>query len=309
MACEVFDNDIVGAPAKGWWWTRDNFEFWINTKPVGSDQDAYDQYSHQFFFVPNSFPGEDGIAGTVGQFHRDAGGPGPHRRLRVAAEPFEPRLRVGHVVVVAQVEEQFQPLGRVGVREPAPERDLRVRAVAADERVVAHIPHVRVRVVQPAEQFLVGKYLVAVADRDSVDVHRGVEARDRADHPVQKSGTQSVFGVPAIDAVRARFAAECPTGAIAWRSNDSSNGIPTRSLPAIKGEEKAVLTSAPAVPPAITRDYATKVIVELGSRLWLLTREKATEDTRQRAEDLATDQPLRRFLEIARLRLQRRTPP
>lgn len=71
LGCEVFDNDIIGAPAKGWWWTRDNFEFWISTKPVGSDQDAYDPACHQFFFVPNSFPGEDGIAGTVGQFHRD----------------------------------------------------------------------------------------------------------------------------------------------------------------------------------------------------------------------------------------------
>jgi hypothetical protein len=71
LGAEVFDNDIIGAPAKGWWWTRDNFEFWISTKPVGSDQDAYDPHSHQFFFVPNSFPGEDGIAGTVGQFHRD----------------------------------------------------------------------------------------------------------------------------------------------------------------------------------------------------------------------------------------------
>ena len=31
----------------------------------------------------------------------------------------------------------------------------------------------------------------------------------------------------------------------------------------IVGEEKAVLTDPPMVPPAITRDYATKVIVEL----------------------------------------------
>ena len=29
MGMEVFDNDIQGAPAKGWWWTRDNVEFWI----------------------------------------------------------------------------------------------------------------------------------------------------------------------------------------------------------------------------------------------------------------------------------------
>jgi hypothetical protein len=71
LGAEVFDNDIVGAPAQGWWWTRDNFEFWISTKPVASDQYAYDPNCHQFFFVPNSFPGEDGVAGTVGQFKRD----------------------------------------------------------------------------------------------------------------------------------------------------------------------------------------------------------------------------------------------
>ena len=71
LAIEVFDNDIQGAPAQGWWWTRDNVEFWISTKPVGSDQVAYDASSHEFFFVPNSFPGDDGLAGTVGQWHRD----------------------------------------------------------------------------------------------------------------------------------------------------------------------------------------------------------------------------------------------
>jgi len=71
LGCEVFDSDIIGAPAQGWWWTRDNIEFWISTKPVGSDQVAYDASSHEFFFVPNSFPGDDGLAGTVGQWHRD----------------------------------------------------------------------------------------------------------------------------------------------------------------------------------------------------------------------------------------------
>jgi len=71
LGVEVFDNDIVGAPAQGWWWTRDNFEFWVSTKPVASDQNAYDASCHEFFFVPNSFPGDDGLAGTVGQLHRD----------------------------------------------------------------------------------------------------------------------------------------------------------------------------------------------------------------------------------------------
>jgi hypothetical protein len=70
MGFEVFDNDIQGAPPKGWWWTRDYAEFWISTRPVASDQNNYDIYDHQFFFVPNDFPGEDGLAGVVGQWHR-----------------------------------------------------------------------------------------------------------------------------------------------------------------------------------------------------------------------------------------------
>lgn len=39
--------------------------------------------------------------------------------------------------------------------------------------------------------------------------------------------------------------------------------IPVRDLPEVRGEEVAVLTAAPNVPPPITRDYATKVIVNL----------------------------------------------
>ncbi len=39
--------------------------------------------------------------------------------------------------------------------------------------------------------------------------------------------------------------------------------IPVREIPEIRGEERAVLTEAPNVPPPITRKHATKVIVEL----------------------------------------------
>jgi nitrite reductase (NO-forming) len=39
--------------------------------------------------------------------------------------------------------------------------------------------------------------------------------------------------------------------------------VPTPELPEIRGEETAVLTEAPNVPAPITRDYATKVVVEL----------------------------------------------
>ncbi len=70
IGMEVFDNDIQGAPASGWWWTRDCVEWWISTRPVASDQNTYDAYSHQFFFVPIDFPTSDGQSGTVGQWHR-----------------------------------------------------------------------------------------------------------------------------------------------------------------------------------------------------------------------------------------------
>ena len=70
LGAEVFDADIQGAPANGWWWSRDNFEFWINTHPVAG-QTWYTPQTHQFFFVPIAFPAEDGAAGVVGQWHRN----------------------------------------------------------------------------------------------------------------------------------------------------------------------------------------------------------------------------------------------
>src|SRR5215213_8190771 len=42
-----------------------------------------------------------------------------------------------------------------------------------------------------------------------------------------------------------------------------AGAVPVRPLPEIRGEERAVLTSAPNVPAPIARDYATKVVVEL----------------------------------------------
>jgi len=39
--------------------------------------------------------------------------------------------------------------------------------------------------------------------------------------------------------------------------------VPARHLPEIRGEERAIVTTAPAVPAPITRTHATKVIVEL----------------------------------------------
>ena len=68
LGMEIFDHDISGAPTNGWWWTRDNVELWFSTRPVASDQFAYDAYCQQFFFVPNDLG--TGSAGTVGQWHR-----------------------------------------------------------------------------------------------------------------------------------------------------------------------------------------------------------------------------------------------
>lgn len=112
VGIEVFDRDIVGAPANGWWWTRDFAEFWISTRPVAPEQHDYDVYSHQFFFVPNSWPGEDGVAGTVGQWHR----PGdalkdnlvPHPEIRSAARVLPDRYVV-EMFIPAKALNGFDP--------------------------------------------------------------------------------------------------------------------------------------------------------------------------------------------------------
>ncbi len=46
-------------------------------------------------------------------------------------------------------------------------------------------------------------------------------------------------------------------------ANTEASAVPNRAFPEIRGVEKAVLTAAPNVPAPITRDYATKVVVEL----------------------------------------------
>jgi hypothetical protein len=71
LAAEVFDSDAVGAPISGRWWTRDMIEIWISTRPVTADQPGYNQYCHQFFFLPTDPSMSDkGVAGSVGQWHR-----------------------------------------------------------------------------------------------------------------------------------------------------------------------------------------------------------------------------------------------
>src|SRR6476469_1492112 len=52
-------------------------------------------------------------------------------------------------------------------------------------------------------------------------------------------------------------------GIAADAAERSPSAVPTLALPEIVGVEKAVLTTAPDVPPPITRTHATKVLVEL----------------------------------------------
>ncbi len=57
------------------------------------------------------------------------------------------------------------------------------------------------------------------------------------------------------------FSACSPPSAEA--ASTEASAVPIRGLPEIVGEEVAVMTEAPNVPPRITRTHATKVIVEL----------------------------------------------
>ncbi|MGH7213661.1 MAG: hypothetical protein ACREIT_02705 [Tepidisphaeraceae bacterium] len=113
LGLEVFDNDIQGAPAKGWWWTRDNVEFWLSTRPVPSDQNAYDGFSHQFFFVPIDFPASDGIAGVVGQWHR------PGDALKDSLIPHPDVKEAVRILPDRYVVEVFMPAASLNGYDPA----------------------------------------------------------------------------------------------------------------------------------------------------------------------------------------------
>jgi hypothetical protein len=69
IAMQVFDSKIESAPATAWWWTRDNAELFVSTRPVATDQISYDIYCHQFFVVPQDPSASN--AAIVGQWHRD----------------------------------------------------------------------------------------------------------------------------------------------------------------------------------------------------------------------------------------------
>ena len=69
IAAEVFDQYIDSVEPTGRWWTRDNIEFWVSTRPVATEQMAYNPFCHQFFFVPSARP-TDGRGSSVNQWHR-----------------------------------------------------------------------------------------------------------------------------------------------------------------------------------------------------------------------------------------------
>jgi len=113
LGFEVFDNDIQGAPPKGWWWTRDHVEFWVSTRPVEPEHNSYNAYSHQFFFMPNDWPVDDGLMGQVGQWHR----PGdaqkdhliPHPQMKNAVRIFPDRYVV-EIFIPRDALHGFDPL-------------------------------------------------------------------------------------------------------------------------------------------------------------------------------------------------------
>jgi hypothetical protein len=69
LALQVYDNHIETAPADGWWWTRDNIELFLSTRPVTSKEASYDVNCQQFFVVPADPTSSN--AAVVGQWHRD----------------------------------------------------------------------------------------------------------------------------------------------------------------------------------------------------------------------------------------------
>jgi hypothetical protein len=111
----MYDRDIAGAPADGWWWTRDNFEIFLSTRSPVEGQNFYTPHDHQFFFVPIAFPGPDGQSGVVGQWKR----PGdsisqnliPHPRIEEASRVF-PERYVAEMFIPAEALHGFDPTGR-----------------------------------------------------------------------------------------------------------------------------------------------------------------------------------------------------
>jgi hypothetical protein len=102
----------MSAPAKGWWWTRDCVELWVNTRTPAADQITYGRNSHSFFFVPNPFPDSDGQTGVVGQWHRvgDALADNliPHPKVR-AASRIRPDRYVVEMMIPKEAFHEWDP--------------------------------------------------------------------------------------------------------------------------------------------------------------------------------------------------------
>ncbi len=78
--------------------------------------------------------------------------------------------------------------------------------------------------------------------------------------PLRRIGLGTVLAIGAILASATLAGCGAPVASAAERGESA---VPTRALPEIVGEERAVLTVAPNVPPPITRTHATRVLVEL----------------------------------------------
>ena len=113
LAFDVPDTDPITAPMTGRWWTRDCVEFWFATRPVHELESGYNEYCHQFFFMPLDPASNGGTAGAVGQWHRSGdalkGNLAPHPDIR-----FSCRIMGDHYVV-----EMFIPKGSLNGFDPA----------------------------------------------------------------------------------------------------------------------------------------------------------------------------------------------
>jgi hypothetical protein len=113
LAVDVPDADLITAPLSGRWWTRDCVEFWIATRPVHELESTYNEYCHQFFFVPLDPAANNGTTGVVGQWHR----PGDALKENLAPHPeirYCCRILADHYVV-----SMFIPRGSLNGFDPA----------------------------------------------------------------------------------------------------------------------------------------------------------------------------------------------
>jgi len=93
LAWKSSTTDIESAPAKGWWWTKDNVELWLSTHAVPADQNTYDANCQQFFFIPNDSSATNGVGGVVGQWHRS--------RDAIAEQPHPPSAIIQGLATLA----------------------------------------------------------------------------------------------------------------------------------------------------------------------------------------------------------------